>query len=179
MGNTCTRTWPRNCELHNCVQRNRFKKVGIDRRTAAAVHFRRLGFKGTPGVMSQSGKTITHKGATTLNRLIRSQVGRTNFEDISLSNMGQPYGIEIQDVFELEGRKIFLHFTVIFDVTLEGMISGDDTWGWRSVSPPWVTMIPKALPVQIAAGLPAYFSGTAVYNLANEDVETPEIEANF
>lgn len=37
----------------------------------------------------------------------------------------------------------------------------------------------EGAPVQIEAGLPAYFSGTAVYNLANEDVETFDIEANF
>ena len=42
--------------------------------------------------------------------------------------MGQPYDIEIQDFFELEGTKIFLHFTVIFDVTLEVVIPGDDMW---------------------------------------------------
>ena len=34
-------------------------------------------------------------------------------------------------------------------------------------------------PVQIEAGLPAYFSATAAYNLANEDVETLDIEPNF
>jgi len=81
--------------------------------------------------------------------------------------VGEPYDIEIQDVFELEGRKIFLHFTVIFDVTLEVVIPGDDMWGWRSVSPPWVTRMGESegAPAQIEAGLPAYFSATVAYNL--------------
>jgi hypothetical protein len=59
---------------------------------------------------------------------------------------------EIQDAFELEGTKIFLHYTLIFGVTLEVVIPGDDMWGWRSVSPPWVTrewVIPKALPFKL------------------------------
>ena len=37
----------------------------------------------------------------------------------------------------------------------------------------------EGAPVQIESGLPAYFSATAVYNPANEDVETLDIEANF
>ena len=63
-----------------------------------------------------------------------------------------PISIIIQDGFELEGTKIFLHFTLIFGVTLEVVIPGDDMWGWRSVSPPWVTrewVIPKALPFKL------------------------------
>jgi hypothetical protein len=122
------------------------------------------------------------KAERMLSQLIRSQIGgRANFEDVSLSEVGEPYDIEIQDVFELDRGKIFLHFTVVFDVTLEVVVPGDDMLGWRSVSPPWANRLGDSedAAVQIDAELPAYFSATAVYNVADEDVETLDIEPDF
>lgn len=121
------------------------------------------------------------KAEKMLRQLTRSQVGRTNFEDASLTNVGEPYDIEIQDVSELEGAKIFLRFTVVFDVTLEVVIPGDGMSGWRSVSAPWVNRLGDSedAAVQIDAEMPAPFSATAVYNVADQEVETLEIEPDF
>lgn len=121
------------------------------------------------------------KAERTLRRLIHEQVGRSRFEDVSLGDVGQPYDIEVQDVFELEGTKIFLELTVTFDVTIEVLIARDDMWGWRSVSSPWNVRMGDSedAPVQIEAELPASFSATAVYNVGDEDVESLDIEPDF
>jgi hypothetical protein len=66
-------------------------------------------------------------------------------------------------------------------VTLEVVIREDDMLGWRPVSRPWFTRIGDSedAPVQVEAELPAHFSATAVYNVADDDVETLEIEPAF
>src|SRR5260370_10723306 len=118
------------------------------------------------------------KGPGALGRLIRSQLGHRTVDEVSLSDLGQPYDIEIQEVFELEGAKIFLRFTVTFDASLAVLIPGDEIGRWRSVSRPWVARMGDSTDasVQIDAELPACFSSTAVYNVADEDVETLDIE---